>query len=313
MPRRRTLVVLAWCIVAMLVAGCPRPDSATSPPGPRTVTDDIGRRVTLPARPTRIISLAPSLTESLCFLGYDSLLVGVTDFCDWPESVRALPRMGGIINPDLEAVIAARPDLVLLSVEGNSRRSFEVLEAAGIPTFVSNPRNLDGILATLADIDSLCAVDDRGVRRLDSLRRSLDLAPGPDRSAARCRVLMVISIEPLIVAGDSTFIGEMFRRVGASNLASGMPGNYPAINREAVVLGNPDLILIPTDVGMDTSGIFARFPEWRTVAAGRTSGLVSIDANLVLRPGPRAFEGLRLLGSLVAEWAKKRQAMRLPG
>lgn len=289
---------LAVLLLSQLAA-CSRPShehaggESASPTA--ILTDDLGRAVRVDSAACRVVSLAPSLTEMLFHVGAGSQVVGVTRYCDFPAEARRLPVVGDMLAPDIERVLSLRPDLVLISVEGNTQRSFTVLEDLGVRVFVSNPRDVEGIFKTLADIGVLTGGSRRARALVDSLRGTMRRAhdaggDGRDSSDAdRPAVLMLLSLQPLMAAGTSTFIDEVITMAGGRNAAAGLAGNYPTLNRETLLRLDPDLVLYPDDMGIDESQIRGSFPEWRHLRAAREGRMHRIDADRYLRPGPRLF------------------------
>ncbi len=259
-----------------------------------TVVDDLGRSVSLRGPATRVVSLAPSITETLFALGAGGQVIGVTDYCNYPPGAQAKTRVGGMTNPSIETIISLSPDLVVLSMEGNVREDFSRLEALGIPLFVTNPRSLEGIHRSIRDLGILTGRAEQAetlvrgmVAREDSVRSGL--------SGQKQRVLMFVSVRPLMVAGKNTFLSELIERAGGINLAARSGGTYPAFSRESVVADDPDVLLFTSDVLSDTALLTETFPEWRELRALKHHRVYRIDADIISRPGPRAVDGLMTL------------------
>lgn len=286
-------------LFAMLfAAGCDRP-SVSRPGGTRVLADDIGRRVAFDGIPRRIVSLAPSLTESLFALGADSLLVGVTAHCNYPPEARTRTVVGDLLTPDVERILALKPDLVLISVEGNTQATFRRLEDMGVRLFVSYPRTLDGILASISDLAEITGTQRRGKRLVDSLRAlRAGLLSHADRDSIRAVVLL--SIRPLIAAGAGTFIDEILHLAGARNVAAAAPGQYPVLGREQLLLWNPAVMLFPDDLGLTPAQALRQFPEWRSMDAVRNGRMHALPADVLMRPGPRMFEALAAMHAAMA-------------
>jgi len=258
------------------------------------IIDDLGRAVDLPGPAHRIVSLAPSLTESLFAIGAGDRLVGRTAYCDYPAEALQVPSVGGMTNPSIESVVACRPDLIVMSMEGNTREDFPRLLSLGIPVYVSNPRTLAGIYHSLDDLGVLTGNRDRAQHFIDSLRdRERSLQTAAKRTSPS--VLVLISLQPLMVAGANTLLNELLTLAGARNPAAALPGHYPAISREAVLLDPPDVLFVTSDLPADPAALTALFPEWKQLRAIRENRVYSLDAAILSRPGPRALEGLRLI------------------
>jgi len=265
----------------------------------QAVRDDLGRSVRLTGTPQRIVSLAPSLTEMLFALGAGARVAGVTSFCDYPPEAASRPVVGDLVTPNIERILSLKPDLVLISVEGNSPRTFASLEELGIPLFVSNPRNIAGVYKSLRDIGMLLGTPQRARLLLDSLQRE-ERRIRQSRGSAHPSVLMLLSLQPLMAAGRSTFIDEVISLAGGRNAAESLRGSYPTLNREQLLHMNPDLVLYPDDMGVDEAQVRTGFPEWSDLDAMKRGALYRIDADIYLRPGPRVFRAAALLQDLIA-------------
>lgn len=260
-----------------------------------SVVDDLQRTVILREPAHRIVSLAPSITECLYALGAGDKVNGVTDFCNYPPEARLKQHVGGMINPSIEAVVGLQPDLVVLSMEGNIREDFRRLVSFGIPVFVSNPRTLEGIYSSLHTLGTLTGREDSArslVAQLKSRERAI-------RSAAEAkpsvRVLLLVSLQPLMCAGRNTFIDELLRTAGGTNLAERARGTYPSYSRENVIADDPEVIIVTSDILPEGAGLTAMFPEWGQVDAVRSGRVFRLDADVVSRPGPRALDALERL------------------
>jgi iron complex transport system substrate-binding protein len=258
------------------------------------VTDDLGRSVVLSAPARHVVSLAPSLTESLFAVGAGPQIAAVTSFCNYPEEARILPRVGGMTNPSIETIVSYSPDLIVISMEGNTRTDFGTLTSLGIPVYVSNPRTLEGIYRSLLDLGALTGRPRNARLVVDSLRQReafLRKAAVPHPVPA----LFCISLQPLIVAGRNTLLNELMTLAGARNIASDLQGNYPVMSREAILTADPAVLFLTTDIAGGTDNLLSLFPEWSHLNALRQRKVYSLDADIVSRPGPRALQGLELL------------------
>jgi len=258
------------------------------------VTDDLGRTVTLSAPARRVVSLAPSLTESLFAIGAGAQVAGITTFCNYPEGTRTLPRVGGMTNPSIERIVSLSPDLVVVSMEGNTRADFTRLTELAIPVYASNPRTLAGIYRSLADLGSLTGRSVEARRLVDSLKQKEDTLCS-EVSRTPVSTLFLLSLQPLIAVGKNTLLNELLTLAGARNIATGLEGNYPAISREAILAENPDVLFMTADLAGDTEHLISLFPEWSQLRAIRERRVYELDTDIVSRPGPRALLGLELL------------------
>lgn len=259
------------------------------------VVDDRGVRVTLEKPPQRIVSVLPSLTETVCELGACARLVGVDRYSNHPASVRALPQLGGGMDPGIEAIVALKPDVVLMS---KASRGAERLEALGVKVVALEPRTAVDVQRVMGKVGEVLAVPDaqRVWRAIDAgvTAAAQSLPPG----ARRNRVYFEVSRGPY-AAGTTSFIGELLQRLGVGNVVGPELGPFPRINPEFVVRADPDLILIGE---LNAQGLDQR-PGWagmRAIREGRICTFTAAEADVLLRPGPRMAEAARLLARCIA-------------
>ena len=266
------------------------------------VTDDRGHQAVLAHPAQRIVSLLPSLTESVCVLGGCSRLVGVDRYSNWPPSVQSLPKMGGGIDPNIEAIVAARPDVVLLA---GSTRGGDRLEALGLTVVRLEPRTLADarrVLHTVAQV--------LGMPQADSVRIWQDIEAGW-AAAARAvpasmkgrRVYFEVSPVPY-GAGPSSFIGETLQHLGLVNIMPTELGPFPKINPEYVVRAQPDLIML-SDSSRES---LAHRPGWPSLLALRHNRLCVFDqaaSDVLVRAGPRLAESAQLVTGCLQRLARE--------
>ncbi|NJD61549.1 MAG: cobalamin-binding protein [Deltaproteobacteria bacterium] len=294
--------VARGCALLLILLSCPAFVPGARAAAPVEMKDDRGVAVRLQAEPRRLVSLAPSLTEIVFLLGQEKKLVGVTRYCNYPPEAKTLPKIGGIADPDIERIVAAAPDLVLCTTDGNPREKVRALEEMGIPCFAVGPQDLSGIYAAIERIGRLLGVPARARREADALRiranraanRAADPAPG---------VLFVVSTSPIIAAGNATFMDELIRLAGGRNAAASFSGRYPRITVEDLIAVRPDLIFIAAMEGVES------FPpevsRWKEIPAFRDGEIVSLDGDRVTRPGPRMVAALEEVSRAVSAWRRR--------
>jgi len=265
------------------------------------ITDDRGVKVTLPAAPQRIVSLLPSLTETVCELGQCQRLVGVDRYSNHPASVRALPQVGGGLDPNIEAIVALKPDLVLMSV---SSRASERLEALGLKVAALETKSHADVQRVLERVGALLAVNDaqRVWRHIDAgvsaAAQSLPV------QAKNLRIYFEVNRGPY-AAGESSFIGETLTRLGVKNIVPTSLGPFPKLNPEYVVRANPDVIMISQ---RNVPGLQQR-PGWAGIRAVREQRICIFpteQADVLIRPGPRMAEAARLMAQCLADKGGRR-------
>ncbi|MBX2990719.1 MAG: cobalamin-binding protein [Bacteroidetes bacterium] len=264
-----------------------------------SIIDDLQRTVILRSPAQRIVSLAPSITETLFAVGAGDQIVGVTDYCNYPAEAKTKQRVGGVINPNIETIISLKPDLIVLSMEGNVREDFNKLTGFGIPVFVTNPRSLDGIYTSISQLGTLTGRAAQAMTVVHSLKTRADSIVLAASASKRHTVLLFVSLQPVIVVGQGTFLAELISLAGGVNTAAKASSTYPAYSREAVLKDNPDVLIFLSDVLSDPAGLIHLYPEWSTLNAYRQKKIFRIDSDIVSRPGPRAIEGLEALHKLI--------------
>ncbi|RYF19029.1 MAG: ABC transporter substrate-binding protein [Comamonadaceae bacterium] len=252
------------------------------------VRDDRGRAVTLPRPPQRIVSLLPSLTETVCALDACGRLVGVDDFSNWPATVLALPHVGGVDDARIEGIVALRPDLVLLS---SSARALPRLEALGVPVLGLDLKTLGDAERVLRTVGHAIGVDAAPQwRRIQSGIAAA--AAGVPTSARGMRVY--VEVGGGYAASASSHVGELLARLGAANVVPGELGTVPRLNPEFVVRADPQLLVVPASAMAEVR----QRPGWSRIAAlreGRVCVLDPQEGDVVMRPGPRLADAAGVL------------------
>jgi iron complex transport system substrate-binding protein len=260
--------------------------------------DDRQVEVTINKPPQRIVSLLPSLTETVCALGQCQKLVGVDRYSNWPESIAKLPRMGGGIDPNIESVVAAKPDLVLMAT---SARGAERLSSMGLTVLALEPNSHADVQRVMRIVAQALGVSlpesDRVWRGIDAAVNAA--AQSVPVQAKGLRVYFEVSSAPY-GASESSFIGETLQRLGSRNILPASLGPFPKINPEFVVRAQPDIIM----VGDSNFADMTARPGWQNMRAMRTQRVChfkSEESDMLVRAGPRMAEAARLMAKCLAE------------
>jgi iron complex transport system substrate-binding protein len=292
MSRRAAYAIAAMLLCSVLLHA---QTSATPPvtpppaaPAPREVTDETGRTIRIPQSIHRIVSLAPSLTETIYALGLQERLVGDTDYCDFPPEAQKISKVGGAINPSLEAIAALHPDLVLVTKSLNRLDTVRALADLGIPSYATDPHTVDDIISSTQRLADLLGEPDAGVAITKDLERRLADTQQRIASLPQRRVLFVVWTEPLISIGKDTFIADALLRAGAISIVDSSQ-SWPQISLEEVVRQQPDFLIFaeshaeaaPPDVEALSS-----LPGWRILDAVRNHHYALVS-DAVNRPAPR--------------------------
>lgn len=276
-----------------------RQTASADGPAERPVVDDLGNELALDAPPSRVVSLVPSLTETMVAMGASDQLVGRTRF-DRDGRVQHLPSVGGSTDPDMEALLNLRPDLLVAWSDAGGTAIARRLEPLGIPSYLANPnsvedfrrhaRRLGRLLGRAPEADSLVWSIDGELDRL-RVEASEEERPG---------VLFVLWPLPLTTSGRGTFVDELIRLVGARGVFDDLATPWPTVSLEAVVARNPDLVVLAGGPGGGGTPDWIREdPQWRLVDAVRGGRVHVVEADLFSRPGPGLVEAARALKRLV--------------
>ncbi len=291
---------LALALLPLLThSGCstnsrPAKDSAPgSTSGSAVYTDGLGRQVSIARHPVRIISLAPSVTEVIYLLGADDRLVGVTAQCDWPDSVRTKPRIGDLISPNFETILAAKPDLVIASTAGNDRSAVEKLAELGLPVYVTAPRNVERIFETVAAIGQIAGCDARGEALVSRMKQRLGEIERRLAGLPPTRAFFITWFDPLLTPGKLTFENDVLRLAGVESISADIGQFYPRYSLEQVLARDPDVIITVNHEGSplpDLRGL-AGWQRLRAVRQGR----IYILNEVFQHPSPRFVDGVEEL------------------
>lgn len=254
------------------------------------VVDDRGTRLHLAQPPRRIVSLLPSLTESVCALQACERLVGVDDFSNWPARARALPHVGGLEDARVESIVALHPDLVLAHP---ASRALERLRSLGVPVLALEPRTLRDVQRVLQLLAPVLGATDaaatwRGIE--DGMAQAARKLPASLRGT---RVYVEVGSAPYAASAGS-FVGELLARLGAVDVVPASLGPFPKINPEFVVRADPQVIV----AGRGDAARLGTRPGWARISAVRTGRICALPpaaADVVMRPGPRLGEAASVL------------------
>lgn len=288
--------LVAW--TALLVLLWPMAAGAQ----PLSLRDDRGAQITLPDVPQRIVSLLPSLTESVCVLGACARLVGTDRFSNWPASVAALPKLGGLEDAQIERIAALKPDVVLVAP---SARVTERLEALGLKVVVLDSRSHADVHRSLLVLSAMLGDADAGERIWRDIEREIVDATARVPAAVRGqRVYFEVDTTPY-AAGASSFIGQTLARLGMANVVPSELGAFAKLNPEYVVRAQPDIVMAVDHSLRD----MPRRPGWSTLRAlqnHRSCGFEGPRYELLVRPGPRMGVAARTLADCLVMVAEQR-------
>jgi iron complex transport system substrate-binding protein len=263
------------------------------------VADMLGRRVRIPDHPARIVSLAPSITETVFALGDGDRLAGVTDYCDYPPEATRKPRVGGIATPNFEAILALRPDLVIATSESNYADHVERLTSLGLPVYVVRPVDWETVFESIERIGDVLGRGAVARAQVAAMRRDADAIGLAVAGAPRPRVLYVVWPNPLIAPGRGTLINDLIQRAGGESVTAAEPLPYPRLSLETVVERRPDRIIVGRHGQESVEELLRGWERLGSVSAVREGRVYGVDGDLVHRPGPRMVEALRALARVI--------------
>jgi iron complex transport system substrate-binding protein len=262
--------------------------------------DSLGRKVTVPFLPKRIVSLAPNITEMIYFLGLGDRLVGVTQFSSFPKEAQKKPKIGVYTGVNIEKVVILNPDLVIATADGNRKEDVEMLEEAGIPVYVVNPRRVYQVLDTIEKLGTLCGVHERAHHLVHRLRERVTKVIRAVRNRERPLILLVINVKPLISVNQSTIHHDIIKLAGGRNMTGDQPITYPRLSIEEVIKRRPDAIIISS---MEREGAFEKARKewfrWPALPAVQNGRVYLINSDLIDRAAPRIVTGLEKMARLL--------------
>jgi iron complex transport system substrate-binding protein len=292
LPRSPLRAVAFVALVVFSCAAAPsRAQSATHSPEPfafREVVDETGRSVRIPQLVHRIVSLAPSLTETIYALGLQDRLVGDTDYCDYPPDAKRKTKVGGAINPSLEVIASLHPDLVLATKSLNRLETTQALDELGIASYATDPHTVADIITSIEKLADVLGVPQAGASVADDMQRRLDDLQQRIGGLPPKRVLFVVWTQPLISTGQHTFLADALRYAGAVSIVDSSQ-DWPQVNLEEVARLQPDFLVFAESHSGDASHEMeklATLPGWKILHAVRDRRYAVIS-DAVNRPAPR--------------------------
>jgi iron complex transport system substrate-binding protein len=248
--------------------------------------------------PQRVVSLAPSVTETLFALGFGDRVVGVTTYCDYPPEARRLPKIGGFTNPSLEAIVATRPDLVIGVDDSSHPAKAREMERLGIKVALITVTRLNDILNSFKSVARLLGSPEAGERLVQKIALQFDqvkkqVAPAPRRST-----LLVVGLRPLVAVGGKNFIDELITLAGGENITGTAAQPWLNLPDEYVVARAPQVI-IEAGTGSERVAFVKHWGDLKSIPAVKEGRVYSYPSDKILRPGPRVGEGLQEIARLV--------------
>ncbi len=281
-----------------MVAGCQRQPQFQ----PGTFTDDMGRAVSIDEIPERIVSFGPSITETLFALGLDEKVVGVTNYCDYPQAAESKPKIGDAFNPSLEKIIELEPDLVFTVKHEQLNTELDTL---GVKFIVLDPKDVDGIFKDIELVGKVTGTEERANKLVKDMRDSIAQVSIRVEGAPKVRVFFIVDATDLNnpwTAGAGSFIDALITMAGGENVAAEAHGAWVQFSIEQIVSSDPEVIIIQTMVGgipTVSKEVLEKHPAWREMTAVKQGRILLINGDLVSRPGPRIVLGLEEMAKII--------------
>ena len=285
MHRYKKLLVLCWLCIGI--------DAQAE----LSLRDDTGQLLRLKQPPQRIISLAPHVTELLFAVGAGARIVGASEYSDYPESARHIPRVGGVLL-DLETIAALRPDLIVAWADGNPPAQLQRLKQLGIPVYLSAPKRLDDIPAALERLGQIVGADGVAQSAAAQFRQRLEQLRRTYAGRSKVRVFYQVWDEPLLTINGTQMISDALTTCGGANIFAHLPALTPTVSVENVLQADPDAIVTSSDDTQRPARLDA-WRRWPRLAAVRNHRLFVVPADWIDRPAPRILLGVAELCRLL--------------
>ena len=306
---KKSIRITAILVIAHILLGCGSSGDKSTVQKGKVFTDAMKRKVTVPRQVNRIVSLAPSITEMLFAIGLESKIAGVTSFCDYPEAAREKPGIGGYYDPNMEAILALEPDLVVATPDGYSKERVEKLGQSGISVYLVNPQKIDEVLDTMLVLGKVTGEEDAARQVVENLRARVQVVRAKVESIPveeRPKVFYEIGHDPLITAGPGSFVDNLITDAGGINIADDAASDWPRYSVEAVIMKEPDVIItaphVSSSENTETEVDMSIWQRYKTLPAVKNSRIYPVDPDILLRSGPRIVDGLEKLHNLFADY-----------
>ncbi len=281
-------IVLAFILLAILSCNSETNHKIENKSVPNILVDEIGNEVEIPQKGSKVISLAPNLTEIFFFLDLENQLIGNTLYCNFPTQAEKIAKVGDLITLDYEKIMELKPDIILMTIEGNQKNQYQKLKELGFNIYVTNPRNFDGIFKSIISIGKLFGKEKLARGKIDSLDLIVQNVTKFKKNSRKA--VFLISVRPFIAASKNTFVNEYLKKTGLENGVFSDKINYPVLNPEELIRIKPQVIILPKKLKNEFEAILNENLLLKNEL--RTTEIIPIDENIYFKPGPRFVEAL---------------------
>jgi iron complex transport system substrate-binding protein len=269
----------------------PKSETTSEASASRQVFDEAGRKVTLPVKIERIVSLAPNLTEIVYAVGAGDRLVGNTEYCDYPAEAKSVAKIGDTMHPSVERIIALKPQIVLVSTASQLEAFTRQLDEQRIAVYITNPRSLEEIFHSITVLGDMFGHSERAALVAADLRKRAEAVQAKLSEIKSVRVFYQVAGEPLYTIGRDAYLTDLVRRAGGVSVTADVPGAFPRYSDEAALAARPEAIILPTGGSMGTANSSVATPL-RNSPAVLNNRVYKISDDHLSRPGPRLVDGL---------------------
>lgn len=291
---KRQMICLLMILAGSLLVACDRQEAEVPADAEmRVVKDDLGREVRLPVKVTRAVSLAPSITEMVFAAGAGDRLVGVTTYCDFPAAAKNIQRVGDTQSPNIEAIIAVRPELILVSTASQLESFASALEGQSAAVFVLDIRGLGDVADRLRRLGQIFGSGERAELAAIEFENRIAAVERHSKPERPVRVLLQISEADLFTIGRDSFITELIDRAGGRSVTADIPGGYPKLSKETALALDPEVIILS-----DSPDNLKPNDALKNSAAVRSGRVYRVNADILSRPGPRLADAFEQLATL---------------
>lgn len=298
------LLAALFCLCGCRRAPTPPPQPAIEAPAPHAAdapADDLGRVWDGPLPARSVVSLAPNVTEIVCALGARDRLVGVDAASDYPPEVAKVQRVGQFLNPNLERIVALRPDVVFLSSATVTKAAAEELRARfHAPVFVLNPRRVSDVVANIQVVGQVLGLQAEADAVTAEMQARFDRVEAAVAAYPRRTLFLEVWHDPLTTIGPNTVLDDLIRMAGGENVAAKQPREFPTFSLEALIRADPEVYVVATMAdGRFFGGPLNRRPGYQALRAVKHGRVHRVPADPVLRPTPRLAEGAEHLARAI--------------
>jgi iron complex transport system substrate-binding protein len=289
-----------WLFLILLFFGCKQqaPQSGLEVPNQqlrayREITDDLGRKLKLPLKVERAVSLSPNLTEIIFAVGAGDKLVGVTTYCDYPEQAKQIEKIGDTLRPSLEKIVALKPDVVFVSTASQLKGFANTLEQQGITLFVTDPDSFERIYSSIEKIGEIFQKEEQARELVDQLKSRVARVEQRVKDLPKLRVFVQID-KSLYTVGKNSFITDLVRKAGGISVTEELEADYPKLSKETALALNPEIIILTDSYDNNEPN-----EVFRNSDAVKNKRVYTVKADILSRPGPRIVDALEQVASLL--------------